>query len=456
MILRSFWNDHLSQWSYLVGCPGAGEAIVIDPDRDIEKYLEAARNEGMRVTQVTETHIHADYLSGARELAAVAGAQLLLSGEGGPDWTYAYENPFGTTILRDGDVIQVGSGRLLVMHTPGHTPEHLTFILEEREGFPLGAFTGDFVFVGDVGRPDLLENAAGIVGTAEPGARDLYRSLHKFAELPDRLIIWPAHGAGSACGKALGGMPVSTLGYEKQTNWAFALTSEDAFVQAVLEGQPEAPTYFSMMKKLNKVGPAFARDLPPLVRFWESGALSKFVEAGALVLDVRPSADYLKAHRRGSLHIPLYRGFVSYAGWLVGYDQDVVLVANSAADAADARRRLQLIGLDRVIGWVGPDALVEDLAAGCEIPATELGEEGFRLDIRGRNERVGGRTVPKAAEIPLGELPRKANQLPSDETIYVVCESGARGPIGCSVLERAGRKSASVRGGYRALAALKK
>jgi hydroxyacylglutathione hydrolase len=456
VILKSFWNDHLSQWSYLVGCPGAGEAIVIDPDRDVERYLESAKAEGVRITQVTETHIHADYLSGARELAAVAGARLLLSGEGGPDWTYTYENPHGTRILKDGDMIQVGGGRLLVMHTPGHTPEHITFVLEEREGVPLGAFTGDFVFVGDVGRPDLLENAAGIAGTAEPGARNLYRSLQKFAEVPDSLIIWPAHGAGSACGKALGGIPVSTLGYEKRTNWAFGFASEDEFVKLVLDGQPEAPVYFAMMKKLNKVGPGLVRELPPLARSWESGALARFVEAGALVLDVRPSADYLKSHRRGSLHIPLYGGFVNYAGWLIGYDQDVVLVASNAADAADARRRLQMIGLDRVVGWVGADALDAELATGREVPAAELGDEDFRIDIRGRNERVGGRTVPKAAEIPLGDLPRQASELPSDETIYVVCESGIRGPIGCSVLERAGRKSASVRGGYRALAALKK
>ncbi|MBX3095342.1 MAG: MBL fold metallo-hydrolase, partial [Fimbriimonadaceae bacterium] len=436
MILKSFWNEPLSQWSYLVGCPASGESIVIDPDRDIDRYLAVAQSEGVRITKVTETHIHADYLSGARELAYVAEAELLLSGEGGPDWTYAYDNPFGTRILKDGDVITVGGGRLVVMHTPGHTPEHISFVLEERAGTPLGAFTGDFVFVGDVGRPDLLENAAGIAGTAEPGARNLYRSITKFAGLPDRLIVWPAHGAGSSCGKALGGIPVSTLGYEKATSWAWSFASEDEFVGSVLDGQPEAPTYFAKMKHLNKVGPGMVRNLPKMHRLWGADALTEAEADQTLVLDVRPSADYLKSHRKGSLHIPLYGGFVNYAGWLIGYDQDIVLVAANQSDAEEAQRRLRLIGIDRVVGWVGADAIAGKTAAGSEILASELGDDDYRVDIRGRNERVGGRNVPKAAEIPLGVLPRSMDSLPVEETIYVVCESGVRAPIACSVLER--------------------
>ncbi len=253
MILRQFFNESLAQYSYLAGCPASGEAILIDADRDIEKYLEAASKEGLTITHVAETHIHADYLSGSRELALRTGAHLFLPGEGGVDWSYEFENPTGQTLLKDGDEIFVGGFKLVAWHTPGHTPEHVSYILFETDSIPLGAFTGDFVFVGDVGRPDLLEKAAGVSGTMEPGARQLYQSIQRFKGLPDSLVVWPAHGAGSACGKSLGGVPVSTLGYEKATNWAFKVADEGSFVQEVLSGQPEPPKYFAMMKHLNKV-----------------------------------------------------------------------------------------------------------------------------------------------------------------------------------------------------------
>lgn len=456
MILRQFFNPSLAQYSYLAGCPGSGEAIVVDADRETEKYLEAAAEEGLRITHVTETHIHADYLSGSRELAARTGAHLYLPGQGGPDWSYAFENAGGTTLLSDGDVIQVGGFKLVTWHTPGHTPEHVSFVVYERDGVPLGAFTGDFVFVGDVGRPDLLEEAAGVSGTKEPGARQLFQSLRRFAGLPDSLVIWPAHGAGSACGKSLGGVPVSTLGYEKATNWAFGIGDEDAFVQDVLAGQPEPPKYFAMMKRLNKVGPdVLGRE----VSVSRSGSLAALESAASrgVVLDVRPSSVYKEGHVRGALHIPVYQGFTNWAGWLIGYDEEVFLVAESSEQANEAARRMGLIGLDRVSTWFGPDVVkaygkVHGLVECREVVSSDVPSGATLVDVRGRNEWAAGH-IPEAVHVPLGELMSRQTEVPSGSTVYVHCQGGGRSPIACSVLERLGIDAIDVCDGYAGFAA---
>src|ERR1019366_7220253 len=198
MLVRRCYDDRLAQASYLIGCQQTGEALVIDPARDIAPYLQAAQQEGVRITQATETHIHADFVSGTRELAAATGATVLLSGEGGPDWQYAFAAADRAVLLHDGDVIRLGNVRLNVVHTPGHTPEHLAFIVIDgaRGDEPVAMVSGDFIFVGDVGRPDLLETAAGLAGSKEPSARALFRSLQHLRTLPDYLKIWPGHGAG--------------------------------------------------------------------------------------------------------------------------------------------------------------------------------------------------------------------------------------------------------------------
>ena len=226
--------------------------------------MRTAAKEGLRITHVTETHIHADFVSGSRELAARTGASLYLSDMGDENWKYAYAHEPNVILVRDRDTWMVGNVRVEVMHTPGHTPEHIAFMITDTAGAdrPIGVFTGDFLFVGDVGRPDLLEEAAGMVGTKEAGARLQYQSVARFKELPDYLQIWPGHGAGSACGKALGAIPSTTLGYEKLFNPAFQFDAEDAFVAWLLAGQPEAPRYFAQMKKVNKEGPALLATLP--------------------------------------------------------------------------------------------------------------------------------------------------------------------------------------------------
>lgn len=446
MLVRRFYDDRLAQATYLIGCQRTGEAIVIDPPRDVAPIIEAARAEGVRITRVTETHIHADFVSGARELAAATGAQLLLSAEGGPDWQYGYAAEAGATLLHDNDVITLGGVRIDAWHTPGHTPEHLVFIVTDtaRSDDPVAMVSGDFVFVGDVGRPDLLEKAAKVVGTMETGARQLFRSLKRLADLPDHVQIWPGHGAGSACGKALGAMPSSTLGYERLTNWAFGIDTEDAFVTAVLEGQPNPPAYFAMMKKINREGPPIlgTREAPAHL---PAGAFDAAVRDG-VVLDVRPAASYASGHLRGTINIPLIRAFTTWAGWLLSYDAPITLIAGDAAAASEARLALASIGLDRVRGWFGPD-LLQARAGGADWSVATKGDvteaetliAGGRrvIDLRESNEWQAGH-IPGAEHHPLGTVRQELADLDRDTPLAVHCQAGTRSAIGASVLEAMG------------------
>ena len=264
MFLRRFFEPKLAQTSYLIGCVATGEALVIDPNRDADQYIQAAAAEGAKIRHVTETHIHADFLSGSRELGARTGATVYLSDEGDANWKYGFAGDSNVKRVKQGDRITVGNVIVEVLHTPGHTPEHLTFLVTDTAGAsePIGAATGDFVFVGDVGRPDLLERAANMKGTMAAGAKTLYESLRAFSTRPDWLQIWPGHGAGSSCGKGISAIPQSTLGYEKRFNWAFRAKGEQDFVEHVLTGQPEPPKYFAEMKRINKEGPTVLGGFP--------------------------------------------------------------------------------------------------------------------------------------------------------------------------------------------------
>ena len=292
MFFQHVYDKTLAQASYLIGCQKTGESIVIDPKRDVDTYLEIARQNGLKITHVAETHIHADFLSGSRELAALTGAKMYLSDEGGPDWQYQFPHEG----LKGGDVFHVGNLRFDVLHTPGHTPESISFLLTDvpASKAPVMLFTGDFVFVGDIGRPDLLEKAAGLKGTQDVGAREMYKSIQRFAGLPDYVQVWPGHGAGSACGKALGAVPSSTVGYEKIRNWALGYgDDEKGFVKYLLEDQPEPPRYFAMMKKLNKVDRPLLTEVPR-PRKLSTAELKASIEKGIKVVDTRPKSDFAK------------------------------------------------------------------------------------------------------------------------------------------------------------------
>lgn len=308
MLFRRFYDDGLAQASYLIACQRAGEAVVVDPNMDVQTYLDAAEREGVRITHVTETHIHADFASGARALALGAGATLHVSDEGGDGWRYAFAHESGVETLHDGDRITVGRVHLDALHTPGHTPEHLTFLVTDsaRADVPAGAVTGDFVFVGDVGRPDLLERAAGQAGTMRAAAAALYHSVQRFKAHPDYLQIWPGHGAGSACGKALSAAAQSTLGYERIANWAFEPMSEDSFVERVLEGQPPAPPYFGAMKVRNRDrGGEAPRSVLPRTVDVHMLAEALRDDPSIVVLDVRNPDEWACGHLERGVLVPL-------------------------------------------------------------------------------------------------------------------------------------------------------
>jgi hydroxyacylglutathione hydrolase len=306
MIFHRYYDDALAQASYMIGCERSAEAIVIDPNMNLDLYLRGARDENLQIVAVTETHIHADFASGSRALARATGARLYVSAEGGDGWQYSFASEPGVTTLQDGDSITIGSVRVDVLHTPGHTPEHLTFLVTDlaRSEIPVGAITGDFMFIGDVGRPDLLERAAGQAGTMKAAAASLYDSISNFKKLPDYLQIWPGHGAGSACGKAMSSTAQSTLGYERVANWAFAPMSEADFVDRVLDGQPTAPPYFGAMKVRNRdatIQPT--RHLPRIMTADEVASLSP--ADGAVIVDVRDEDEWATGHIPNATLIPL-------------------------------------------------------------------------------------------------------------------------------------------------------
>jgi len=462
MFLKRFYDDGLAQASYLLGCAKTGEAIVIDANRDLQPYLDTAVAEKLTITHVTETHIHADYVSGSRELAQRTGAKLFLSAEGGPDWQYAFAKEAGAVLVHDGDIIKIGNITIEVMHTPGHTPEHLSFLVTDTAAAtePIGIATGDFVFVGDVGRPDLLEKAAGVANTMEAGARQLYQSLERFRALPDFVQVWPGHGAGSACGKSLGAIPTSTVGYEKRFNWGVGTTSETAFIAGVLEGQPEPPFYFAEMKRINRDGPAILGGF----RVPNEGDLAQAEQAladGKAVIDTRPADVFAAGHIPGTINIPISKTFSTWAGWLVPYDVDIHLIADDATVVLRAVRELAMIGLDRVTGWYAPHIIADRRAAGrplgtvAKIDAAALTAElntGMVtvIDVRNRTEWEAGH-LPHALHIPIGYLPRRLAEIPRDRPIVVQCQGGARSAIATSVLQRLGVTGArDLVGGFQA------
>jgi hydroxyacylglutathione hydrolase len=450
MLLHRFYDPGLAQASYLLGCERTGQAVVVDPNRDVSEYLETAAALKLRISHVTETHIHADFVSGSRELAERAGATLHLSAEGGRDWSYGYAASAGAVLLREGDRFEVGSLRIDVLHTPGHTPEHLTFLVTDGATAtePMAALTGDFIFVGDVGRPDLLERAAQVAGTMEQSARTLFQSLQRFKRQPDYLQLWPGHGAGSACGRSLSAIPQSTLGYERRFNWAFATADEDEFVRMVLAGQPEPPRYFGTMKRINREGPRLLGG-PPAAPLLRPEGLSALLEAGGFVIDARPAADFAARHVPGTISIPLNPSFTTWAGWLAPYDQDVYLIVRDAAgrEVAEAVLDLSMIGLDRVAGVFGAEAVAAWEAsgrppAGVHRIGTAEGAARVKagatlLDVRGRAEWEASH-VPGAVHIPLGYLAERVAELPAGAPVVVHCQGGSRSAIAASVLQRAG------------------
>ncbi len=442
MFFKHIYEKGLAQASYIVGCQATGEALVIDPRRDIQIYIDIAEQEKLKITHVTETHIHADFLSGAKELALVTKAKLLLTDEGDDNWQYQF-NHIG---LKDGDTFMVGNLKIEVLHTPGHTPEHISFLLTDTPASsePVMIFTGDFVFVGDVGRPDLLEKAAGYRGTQEIGAKQMFESLKKFKTLPDHIQVWPGHGAGSACGKALGAVPSSTVGYEKISNWALQIDDEAKFVEALLEGQPEPPKYFAMMKKLNKTGPAILGGIP-IPAHLSLSQLELAILNNIKVIDTRNKLAFAGGHIPGSINIQNNSAFTTWAGWLLNYNDPFILIA-SKESIESLTLSLIRIGLDNIHGYFSDIDLYTNAGHTLEtvnqinVPEFQLMNSEnkiYLLDVRGYTE-YEQEHIPGAENIYAGYITDNLQTLPKEKTIVLYCTGGDRSSIALSILKANG------------------
>ena len=443
MFFQHVYDKSLAQASYFIGCQKAGVAAVIDAKRDVDTYIEIAKANNMKITHIFETHIHADFLAGSRELAKLTGADMYLSDEGGKGWEYEFPHHG----LKDGDKIKMGNLSFDVLHTPGHTPESISFLLTDNPASakPVMLFTGDFVFVGDVGRPDLLEKAAGITGTANAGALQMFNSINKFAALPDYLQVWPGHGAGSACGKALGAVPSTTVGYEKIRNWALQYKNDrPGFVKYLLEDQPEPPKYFAMMKKLNKVDRPLLTEVPKQ-KLLSSTELKDAITKGIKLIDARDKVDFAKGFIPGSYNIQGNNTFATWAGWFIKYDEPFLLLADER-QLDDLTRKLMRIGLDNVYGYIPTTSIWTEAGGTLEKANVITFEEAKELisynaiqlvDVRGASE-YNTCHIDKADNVFVGTLPQNLDKVSKDKKVIIHCQSGDRSTIAYSILAKNG------------------
>ena len=450
MILKQYYLACLSHASYLIADEVTKTAVVVDPQRDTEQYIADAAARGLTIRHVFLTHFHADFVAGHLELAAKTGATIHLGARARADYAF--------TPMQDGAELEFGSVRLRVLETPGHTPESvslLVFDLAKQREKPHAVLTGDTLFIGDVGRPDLM---ASIGITAADLAGMMYDSLHgKLMKLPDETLLYPAHGAGSSCGKNLSKDTVSTIGAQRASNYMLRPMSRASFVEQLTQGQPPAPRYFGYDAQMNKekrdtLETSLARTLQPLTL----EQLLAHQKAGGLVLDTRHSDEYAQAHLAGSVSIGLWGKYANWAGTLLDPRQPLALISAPGAERESAMR-LGRIGFDRVSGYLagGMNALTgraELLARFDRVEPTEafarLRAGGIvMLDVREPGERENAR-VEGTLAIPLAQLEARMNELPQTGALAVHCAGGYRSTIACSLLQRAGRSGlVDVRGG---------
>jgi glyoxylase-like metal-dependent hydrolase (beta-lactamase superfamily II)/rhodanese-related sulfurtransferase len=457
MFFRQYELGCLSLFSYLIGDSTTGRAVVVDPQRDIAQYLADADAQGLRIERVIETHFHADFLSGHLEMAAATGATI--------SYGAAARTEFPIEPLADGQRLSLGEVVLEVRHTPGHTPESISVVVHERDGAePWGVLTGDTLFIGDVGRPDLL-SSSGV--SATDLARSLYRSLHEqLLTLPDSVRVFPAHGAGSACGKNLSTASQSTIGEQRLTNYALQPMAEDEFVAAVTSGQSVAPPYFGFAARANRSDHellANDRQAPADLSVEE---LQEWLAAGAVVVDGRPASEFASGHLRGAVNVGMEGRFAEYAGDIARPDQPIIVITEPGREA-EARVRLARIGFDRVVGSVGdvvgvltehPELAESSLRltaadfAGWRAAAVHGGEPVQLVDVRNPGETEGG-VIPGAVLIPLASLLGRIGELDPSATTVVYCAGGYRSVIAASALTAAGfNRVADILGGYDAWA----
>lgn len=443
MYFKQFYLGCLAHASYIVGSDG--EAAVIDPQRDVDQYVEEAKKEGLSIKYIIETHLHADFVSGHRELEKRTGAQIVFGEKAGATFPHL--------AVKDGDVLEVGSVRLHILETPGHTPESICVLakdLTSRENSDK-LFTGDTLFIGDVGRPDLVGSKG---YTAKDMAGMMFDSLHgKLLKLSDATEVYPAHGAGSLCGKQLSNERSSTIGQQKQFNYALKAMSKEVFVDMLTADQPEVPQYFPKDAEINRTG---ARELANVGKPQAlSGAeVNKRMKEGAALLDVRSGTEFASGHIKGSLNIGLGGQFASWAGTLLKLDSPIVVVASDQGSVDDAVMRLARVGIESVIGYL-ENGIIGWSDAGLDVVQTpvitvdelkreiESAEDIIVIDVRRSSEYESGH-VPTAINIPLAELAERVGELPKEWPLALICASGYRSSIAKSLLESAGINSLSL------------
>lgn len=436
MFFEQFYLGCLAHASYLIG--DAGEAVVVDPQRDVEQYLEVAAAQGLTIRGVIETHLHADFVSGHRELAQRTGAAIYIGEGSGASFPHVP--------VRDGMELRLGRVVLRFLQTPGHTPESVSVLVRDEAApeRPARVLTGDTLFIGDVGRPDLV----GAKGhSPEAMAAMLYDSLHdKLLRLPDDVEVYPAHGAGSACGRFISDARTSTIGQERRTNWALQIADRDAFVQQMTADLPPPPQYFAADAELNRQGAVALGELPTPSCLAPDGFAAR-IAAGARVLDVRDVAAFGRSHVPGATHIGLAGQFASWAGTLLKMGEPIVLVADDLERAREAQIRLARVGYETVQGCLD-GGMAAWTAAGRpfeRVPQIEVAELAGRLrggdvqliDVRRPAEHAAGH-VPGARPIPLDALAARLGEIDRGRQAVLICGSGYRSSIACSLLQRAG------------------
>jgi glyoxylase-like metal-dependent hydrolase (beta-lactamase superfamily II)/rhodanese-related sulfurtransferase len=450
MEIKRFYLACLAHASYLVH--DSGEAAVIDPQRDVNLYIEEARELGVTIRWVIETHLHADFVSGHLELAARAGATICLGAGSGA--TFPHRD------LDDNDELPLGRATLRALATPGHTEESICILALEplKNGglSPLAVFTGDTLFIGDVGRPDLSPTK-----TPQELAALLFDSLHrKLLNLPAETLVYPAHGAGSLCGRQMSADSSSTIGREIRLNYALQPKTREEFVSLLTAEMPPRPAYFQSEVARNRAGAVALEQLPP-VRALTPDEVVELQSAGAVVLDTRPNEQYGAAHLPGSLHVALSGQFASWAARLLGIEANLVLVAEDIAALEEARMRLARVGMEKVagalaggiLGWIDAGKTIHSVDQITPVDGAEWlqssPESTMLLDVREKSERASNGFIPGSVSIPLPELQARLNELDRNRTVLVVCRSGYRSSIATSILDSAGfPRLANINGGF--------
>lgn len=445
MLLKHFFVKKIAHSSYILA--GQNSCAVIDPQRDIDVYIHEARAQGVEITHILQTHLHADFISGHMDLAKKTGAKIYVA--------KSARCTFEHVPLSEGDTIELENMILQVLETPGHTPEHLSYMVTDRARAesPIGVFVGDTLFVGDVGRPDLFPDIAIEL------AGKLYHSLHdKLLKLPDYCEVYPAHGAGSLCGRAMGAKHLTTIGYERNFNPTLQIKDKQAFIKSLTEDMPPAPDHFSRCSDINRDGPTRISELPVLQELGVEQFEKKMQDPQVLVLDSRNYLSFGSQHISGSWHLDLNGNFPTFAGWVLPTDKDFLLVADDYGKGVDSNTWARRVGVDRIVGyldggmaaWVGAGKKTGSIR---QISAEDLhdmvtGTENFVLvDVRAEAEYKDNH-IKGAVNIPVADLRTRNNELDPQKLTILVCSSGNRSSLGTSILEQHGFKNlCNVAGG---------